>query len=329
MRVVAFFKRCGGGMCGRVGGGVESPRSTDNSGGDWLEHAPNDVVLRDLQETIDADAGLLILQGHKLAKYEERMAKLTEIYQRTAPVPMEGLEVGEARGGALGVGIDMAAETEEEEVEEEEEEEEEKDEGPSTGESVRARELVAEFATGGVGRKGVRQFPVPQEPRGRVMRRRLRKGKSEGYMASPITAHFLHTQSVAGSSDFNDDEQQTPCEPRLSPCASDSDEAVASTPQESSVSSMGREVEKDTGAGKGEKVGISFTDKGLVAAEEYVVRNALFTTTDIFATRDSTGTAWDEDMPTRLVSGKVESFMLVLGGEAHTPTRQSSPQSFT
>lgn len=324
MRVSVFLKRCGGGLCGKGHGSAESPRSTENSGGGWLDHAPNDVVLRDLQETIDADAGLLILQGHKLAKYEERMARLTEIYQRTAPLPMEGLGVGEeVVTGALGVGVEM---------EEVPEEEEEQDEGPSTEESVRARELEKEFGSrGGVGSKGVRRIPIPLEARARGARRRVQKQKTEQRLLAPAAAHFLHTQSVAGSSDFNDDEQQTPCEPRLSPCASDSDEGAPSTQQESSLSSVGLEVEKGSRAGKGAlQVGTaSFTSKGLAAPEECVVRNALFTTTDIFATRDSVGTAWDEDMPTRLVSGKVESFMLVLGGEAHTPTRQASPENFT
>ena len=56
---------------------------------EYSEEELDEQGMRDLEATLSQNSGLVILRGEKLRKYEERMEKMTELFRRTAVLPVD------------------------------------------------------------------------------------------------------------------------------------------------------------------------------------------------------------------------------------------------
>ena len=56
---------------------------------EYSEEELDEQGMRDLEATLSQNSGLVILRGERLRKYEERMDKMTELFRRTAVLPVE------------------------------------------------------------------------------------------------------------------------------------------------------------------------------------------------------------------------------------------------
>ncbi|GMH41954.1 hypothetical protein BSKO_09873 [Bryopsis sp. KO-2023] len=218
----------------------------------------NEQDLLDLQETIDAHSGLVLLHGQALRKYEERLARLAKIYQRTATLPISLEDEYAPPRGALwktydqrgvvqeaGVIVDSPVTTTHLELPQQH--------SPVSVETVREeeqivrprqvsddinrleREVVTSFsprqlALGNSVEEVEEVEEVDEAEEVEVTSRDLGRQESGSRKLEEFPRALLRqTQSIAGTSDFYADEFQTPCEPGISP--SDNSFGDASPPR--------------------------------------------------------------------------------------------------
>lgn len=220
------------------GGGTESQWDWRD---DHYDETLNEQDLLDLQETIESHPGLLILQGHQLRKYEERLAGLARIYHRTAALPCpkdegyaparafpEGVEHCRALPQAVGeiteISVTATAPLHSR---------------PSTFETVHEEEPILRplHLADDINRletEVVSSFSPKQLARGSVKlegRKNSLSERSKIHSAPVFPPQLLRrTLSVAGSSDFFAEEVQTPCQPGMSPSGDSLSDASAPPP---------------------------------------------------------------------------------------------------